>query len=482
MNESFGIDFGTTNSAMVGISPGHVANYGDEAGQPYPSIVAIDKMTGNVICRGRDAWRRREELRPSCHIITSVKTLLDSNETWKCDTRTWTPQEVTTEILKGLKDEVIKRSRGAAEINEAIVSIPIGFSPGKRRTLRTAAAKAGIQVKSFVSEPTAAVYRKYGELKKWSKIAVFDWGGGTLDISIVEIKGGMIHEIATLGLTLGGDNLDRRIAEWAHNQILMKKGGTESFESMAPHLRDKLIVRAEEAKRQLSKENETDISLHDYGKFEIVNINIDAKTLKRLLMQEITRAIELLTEAITERAGMSIEELGCVLMVGGSSKLRGLYEKMVEIYSCEIIHPERDSDWYMAHGAAMLGQHEGSYIVSRSIGLELSDETYFPLLKNGDAVDHENKTWSFGLVEDSDNARFIFVEGSNEKTSLSKRNRRIGNLTVPTNGFINEAIKLEAQIDKDLFLKVRAKSDKRGKSTEATWHYPEMQFVYKLPL
>ena len=291
----------------------------------------------------------------------------------------------------------------------------------------------------------------------------------------------MIHEIATLGLSLGGDNIDLKIAEWAHNQILKKKGGTDSFESMPPHLRDKLIVRAEEAKRLLSKEKETDISLNDYGKFEIVNINIDSIMLKRLVMPEIASAIELLTEAITKRAGMSIEELGCVLMVGGSSKLRGLYEKMSEIMSCEIIPPERDSEWYMAHGSAMLGQHGGAYIVSRSIGIELSDETTFSLLKNGDVVDHENKTWSFGLVDGSDNARFIFVEGSNEKATFSKVNRRIGYLTVPTNGFINEAIKIEAQIDRDLYLKVKAKSDRRGRSSEVIWHYPEMRFVYKLP-
>lgn len=180
MSESFGIDFGTTNSAMVGISHGHAANYGDDVGQPYPSIVAIDKMTGDVISRGRDAWNRREELRPSCHIITSVKTLLDSNETWKCDTRTWTPEEVTTEILKGLKKTVERRTHGSSEIKDAVISIPIGFSPAKRHVLRSAAEKAGIQVKSFISEPTAAVYHKYRELKRWSKIAVFDWGGGTL--------------------------------------------------------------------------------------------------------------------------------------------------------------------------------------------------------------------------------------------------------------------------------------------------------------
>lgn len=131
MIEYFGIDFGTTNSAIVGISHDRPTYYGDESGQPYPSVIAVDRMTGSVVCRGREAWQRREQLRQQCEIITSVKTMLGSDISWKCGTRTWTPEEITSEILKGLKNEVLKRTQGISELREAIISIPIGFSPRK---------------------------------------------------------------------------------------------------------------------------------------------------------------------------------------------------------------------------------------------------------------------------------------------------------------------------------------------------------------
>ncbi|MFA4918268.1 MAG: Hsp70 family protein [Thermodesulfovibrionales bacterium] len=483
MSEHFGIDFGTTNSAIVGISHDRPTYYGDELGQPYPSIIAIDRMTGNVVCRGREAWKQREQLRQQCEIITSVKTLLGSEKSWLCGTRSWTPEDVTSEILRGLKEEVLKRTRGISEMKETIISIPIGFSPKKRKSLRRAAKRIGLDVKAFVAEPTAAVYRKYSELKKWSKIAVFDWGGGTLDISVVEIKGDSIHEIATVGLRLGGDDFDIKIAEWAHNQVLKQKGGLKAFEQIHAQLRDRLIVRAEEAKRELSIQNETNISLNEYGEFGAINIKVDAKTLSNLLATDINDAVSALTEAIEKRAHMSLDELGCVLMVGGTSKLRGLYERIANTFPCEILHPEKDSDWHVAHGAAMLGQHKGSYEISQNIGLELVDNTYFPLYKKGEIVEHEYRTWQFGLVEDADNARFIFVEGHSDGAAiLTRRNRRIDYLTIPTNGFIDEAITLQARIDEDLLLQAKAKSNKKGQSKEISWSYAEMRFSYKLPL
>ncbi|MHC1605436.1 MAG: Hsp70 family protein, partial [Candidatus Methanofastidiosia archaeon] len=152
MSEHFGIDFGTTNSATVRIEFEHIDRYADDQGLPYPSIIAIDRMTGKVKSRGRDAWEKREKLRESCEIITSVKTYLGTDKTWNIGNRTWKPRQVVTEILSGLKEQVSKISDGV-DMDSAVVAIPIGFSPIKRRELRKAASDAGINILNFVSEP-----------------------------------------------------------------------------------------------------------------------------------------------------------------------------------------------------------------------------------------------------------------------------------------------------------------------------------------
>ncbi len=231
MSECFGIDFGTTNSATVRIEFEHIDRYYDDKGLPYPSIIAIDKMTGMVKSRGREAWEKRERLRNSCKIITSVKTYLGTDKIWNIGESTWNPRQVTTEILKGLKERVTGRG-DVIDMDSAVVAIPIGFGPIKRRELREAASDAGINILNFVSEPSAAVFKHYSKVSKWQKVAVFDWGGGTLDIAVVELNDGNVVELSTLGKRLGGDDIDIKVAKWAHMETLKKRGGKISFREM----------------------------------------------------------------------------------------------------------------------------------------------------------------------------------------------------------------------------------------------------------
>ncbi|MGB9804131.1 Hsp70 family protein, partial [Desulfofundulus sp.] len=165
----FGIDFGTTNSACVGIEDGsREIRFTDGYGNPFPSLVIIDRATGRVYC-GREAWRRREELRESCEVITSVKTLLDSGTIWNIAGRTWTPEMVAAQVFLALKDRVRKRT-GEDLLKEALVAIPVGFPAGKRVALREAARLAGIEIKSFISEPTAALFCHYKEVGHYTRI------------------------------------------------------------------------------------------------------------------------------------------------------------------------------------------------------------------------------------------------------------------------------------------------------------------------
>lgn len=482
MSEHFGIDFGTTNSATVRIEAELIDRYADEQELPYPSIIAIDRMTGKVKSRGRDAWRQREQLRKSCEIITSVKTHLGTDKTWVIGDKSWSPRQVTTEILKGLKERVAERGDGI-DMNSAVVAIPIGFSPDKRRELREAASDAGINISNFVSEPSAAVFKHYSEVSKWQKVAVFDWGGGTLDIAVVELNSGNVIEMSTLGKPLGGANIDAKVAEWAHIQALKEMRVKIPFKEMPSSSRDDILDQAEYIKIALSNENETTIALLDYGEFDQhIEIKMNVDKFVSLIEPELNKAIACLKEAV-KQAGLSIDELGCILMVGGSSKLQGLLEWMYEAFDCEIIEPDKNSDWHVAHGAALLNKTQGEYRISQNVDLLLSDDTYFPLIKKGETVVHEKQTVTFGLVEDNQNAHFIFMESDdNAPTGLESDRRTIGYLTVPSYGFLFEPIELSFQIDKILLFTVTAKSSNMAQNDYKTWEYDKMRFSYNLPM
>ncbi len=483
MKEYFGIDFGTTNSAVVGRLRRNVSQYHDGARQPYPSMVAVSKTTGQLEAVGRDAWSRRAELSEYCEILFSAKMQLGSAISWRIGPEIWTPERVVTEVFKGLRKRVSES--GGDQLLEAVVAIPVGFSPVRRKSLRKAADDAGITIKGFVSEPTAAVFKSFDRLKQWPKVVVFDWGGGTLDVSVLEICDDTVHEIATVPKPLGGDDLDLVIAEWAHAQVLKSSCGHDvSFESMESRYRDMMIAQCEMAKRMFSDEDSWFISIPRYGEFGTVNIQITYDTFCSLMKPQINEAIATLEEGVNSRAKLSFDQIGCILMVGGSSKLRGLRETMdFHGWSCEIVIPE-DSDWHVADGAALLSEDFGDYVSSQGIGLKLCDETVFPLLTTGEKVGGtEKSTTTFGLTEDSTNARFVFVESkSDEDGRLTKMDRVLGHLSVPAFGFSNEPLRLESFVDEDLLFHASAKSDKAGEDDRRTWTYPELRFSYKLPI
>ena len=264
----FGIDFGTTNSATVGFlvmdHKPECVKYGDEEGRPIPSVVAIDKTTGEIYT-GRNAWDKKMQLSESCEYISSVKTILDSEQGKEIAGKIWTPVNIATEVFRSLKENVLDRT--GLEMNEATIAIPVGFSSEKRSKLREAAKDAGIRIRSFISEPTAAFFANYNELKSSSLVAVFDWGGGTLDVSVLQHINGKISELSSSGRNIAGDYIDQKIAQRIHAKIARKKGREISFEDMPSSAQDMMRVRAERAKRMLGDDDTATISINNYGEY-----------------------------------------------------------------------------------------------------------------------------------------------------------------------------------------------------------------------
>lgn len=472
----FGIDFGTTNSATVGYAfMGDAYEkilYGDDEQRPVPSVVAINKHDGTIYT-GRDAWERRQELSQDCEFILSVKSLLDQEWSKVIAGRTWTPVEVAAELFRGLQKNVHERT--GVVINDAVVAIPVGLNAAKRTLLRNAAAMAGIEITSFVSEPTAAFFANYKDIRNDNTVAVFDWGGGTLDVSILKHHDGKILELATGGRPEAGDIIDLKIAEKVHARIARKKKINIAFEDMSAINRDMMLVRAERAKRAMYDDDTATISINNYGEFGAVRETLEYDWFAEIIDSDVDKAIECFEKVVAE-SNVGINNIDRIIMVGGSSNLRPLIEKLDARFGEKLYFPEVTM-WNVGMGASMLSATPGSYYSNQKIGVRLSDNSLFPLLNENEKIQNWSAKHHFGIIDTNREARLIFA-GSKD---LDNDDTRFVTLQIPAYVFLQEQIILEANIDKDLVFNVIASSTMRTNEYNRVWRYERLKCFYQLP-
>lgn len=476
LNNFFGIDFGTTRSATVGYMVlDHKPEcffYGDEEGRPIPSVVAIDKVSGEVYT-GRAAWDKKMELSESCEYISSVKSILDSDYSMQIAGKYWTPVDVAAELFKTLKANVHERTD--TELSVATVAIPVGFSAVKRAKLREAAKLAGINIHSFISEPTAAFFANYEELRSSSIVAVFDWGGGTLDVSILQHASGKVCELATAGRSIAGDFIDNKIAQRIHAKIARKKGIEMAFADMPSNAQDIMRVRAERAKRALGDDDTATISINNYGVYGACRETLDYDWFTDIVDPEVDMALKCLQEAI-DQSGVGLANIDRIVLVGGSSNLRPLIEKMDKKYGDKLFFPE-ETMWNVGQGAARLSMTPGTYFSNQSVGIMLSDNSYFELLPPDTELNNWSKTCHFGIVDTNKEARFIF--GGSPDIDASSERYKV--LEIPAYRFLQEQIVLQAIVDQDMVFKILAGSTMRTKEYRRVWEYTQLKCYYKLP-
>jgi molecular chaperone DnaK len=377
---------------------------------------------------------------------------------------------VAAEVFKGLKSQA--RAAGCpVDMDRAVVAVPIRFAPNKRAELRQAAQLAGIEITSFVSEPTAAFFCHRDELRMHQTVGVIDWGGGTLDVSILENRGGEIREIATGGAQIGGDVIDLKLAYWVHGKIASQRSVVKAFEEMSPNDRDMMIARCERAKKELSIREVVEIGLNRYGEIGPFRLPIDIDVFRNIIADEVRQARACFEETLS-RARMSLDELGCILMLGGSINLQPFIEMAEKSWNCEKIYPG-EPDWSVAQGAGNLSVEQGAYRLAETIGLILADGSFYPLMREGIIVNENPIRVTLALVEDSSTANLIFANG--DRTIL-------GYLNVPSFGFFQEKIYLDVLIDRDFVFRVTARSGQRSSRYEERWKYPGPLLTYILPL
>lgn len=471
----YGIDFGTTNSAASSMT-GDVAdsvrqiNYGDDEGRPFPSIVAINKYTGEVIT-GREAKVHRNELEGEYEYFSSIKTIIGENKKYTIAGKEWTPIDIAAEIFKGLKEK-IGRERVC---NEAIVAVPVGFTADKKRNLREAAGRAGIKIKMFVSEPTAAFCSNYVDLKSCHHVAVFDWGGGTLDVAILEIENGKVYELATKGMNIAGDDIDLKMARKMHMEYCKKKKISKSFDEVDSKSKDFLIGRCEDAKIEFSDEEDfVRINLNNYDELGTVRGGMEYELFEKLIEPEINDAMQCLEEAIN-KSGLNVANIDCILCVGGSSKLRPLREKLIKKYGEDLLYYPQKVMWDIAKGASLISMSSGKYGLNQNLGLLLNDGEFFTLLKKGQPLPCKEKRIKVAIVDDRKHAQFVFTDSNKEKLRTFTQY-----VTVPAGGFLEEQFELSCFIDDDNLFRMRIRSDQFMKKVLYTWTYDEVKVYYDL--
>jgi len=476
----FGIDFGTTNSAAFSYTGADVnsilpIHYGDEEGRPFPSVVAIDKSNGEIIT-GRLAKEQHNSVLESHVYFDSIKSIIDSSETWEIAGEKWSAEDITGQILLALKNRVEKDTDNI--LDEAVLAVPVGYSPEKKRHLRNAAAKAGIRVKMFVSEPTAAFCSNYSELKECKNVAVFDWGGGTLDVVVLQIEDNEINELAADGMSFAGNDIDLNLAKKMHTRFMRKKGISISFDDLDPITKDQLLTKCEKAKCDFEDEDIVAISINKYGEYGSVRDSIEYDFFSLLIENDIDRAINCLNRAI-DKAGLNSANIDRILCVGGSSKLRPLGERLEKEFGEELIlYPDKVM-WDIAKGAAIISTTESGYSLGKPIGLQLSDGSFMPLVNRGQRLPCKESSKLFSIVDHNpvgdQEARFIFTDSDEESTR-----ELYETLVLPLRGFMDECIYLKYYIDQDNVFHAKVGSSREAEQRDKCWYYDNLKISFKV--
>ena len=350
MGKIIGIDLGTTNSCvavMEGGKPVVIAN--TEGARTTPSVVAFTKTGERIV--GEPA--KRQAVTNADKTISSIKRHMGTDYRITIDDKKFSPQEISAMILQKLKADA--ESYLGEKVTEAVITVPAYFNDAQRQATKDAGKIAGLEVKRIINEPTAAALAYGLDNEREQKIMVYDLGGGTFDVSIIEIGDGVIEVLATSGDNrLGGDDFDERVTRYMIEEFKKAEGVDLSTDKMAMQ---RLREAAEKAKKELSSQSTTNINLPF--------ITATAEGPKHFDMNLTRAKFDELTHDLVERtatpvqnalrdAGLSPSELGKVLLVGGSTRIPAVQEKVKQLTGHE---PSKslNPDECVAIGASVQG-------------------------------------------------------------------------------------------------------------------------------
>jgi molecular chaperone DnaK len=494
MAKIIGIDLGTTNSCvavMEGGEPKVIAN--EEGARTTPSIVAFSKsgerLVGQVAKRQaitnpentifsikRFMGRRYDEVNDEMKMVPYKVVKQGDHVAVVAQGKEYTPPEISAMILQKLKKSA--EAYLGETVTEAVITVPAYFNDAQRQATKDAGKIAGLDVKRIVNEPTAAALAYGLDKKKDETIAVYDFGGGTFDISILEVGEGVIEVKSTNGDThLGGDNLDQRIVEWLIAEFKQEQGldlASKGNEMALQRLKD----AAEKAKIELSTTVETEINLPF--------VTADATGPKHLV-RKLTRAkLEQLVEDLLERslepckkamadAGVTASQIQEVVLVGGQTRMPKIQELVKQLFGKEP-HRGVNPDEVVAIGAAVqAGVLAGEVkdlllldVTPLTLAIETLGGVATPMIPRNTTIPTK-KTETFSTAADSQTE--VEVHVLQGERPLASQNRTLGKFKlagIPPAPRGVPQIEVTFDIDANGILNVTAKDNATGKDTRIT--------------
>jgi len=350
MGKIIGIDLGTTNSCvavMEGGQPTVVTN--TEGARTTPSVVAFTKTGERLV--GEPA--KRQAVTNADKTISSIKRHMGTDYRVEIEGKKYSPQEISAMILQKLKADA--ESYLGEKVEEAVITVPAYFNDAQRQATKDAGKIAGLEVKRIINEPTAAALAYGLDNEKEQKIMVYDLGGGTFDVSIIEIGDGVIEVLSTAGNNrLGGDDFDDKITEYMLAEFKTQEGVDLAADKMALQ---RLKEAAEKAKKELSTASTTNINLPfitatNEGPKHF-DMNLTKAKFDELTSDLVEKTAEPVKRALSD-AGIASSELGKVLLVGGSTRIPAVQDKVKQLTGHE---PSKalNPDECVALGASVQG-------------------------------------------------------------------------------------------------------------------------------
>jgi len=469
-----GIDLGTTNSAVAIIDNGTPRIIPNRHGSPVtPSVVGVVEEGGKQRLVVGEEAKRQLILHPD-RTVAEIKRSMGTDRRVTMLGREYTPQEISAAILKSLKEDV--ELYLDEPVTEAVITVPAYFQDAQRQATKDAGEIAGLTVRRIINEPTAAALAYDIDRRVDQMLLVYDLGGGTFDVSIIEVNPGIMEVIATTGDShLGGTDFDQRIMEW----VLSWFEEEYSIDLRAdPVAMQHLKLAAEEAKIELSRHYKAKIEVPAIVKRDgrVINLSkeITRQQFEEMILDLLERTITLVGQAL-EDAELSAQEISRVLLVGGSTRIP-LVRKMVENRMKQKPSADINPDECVALGAAVqagliTGQVRElvlSDIISHSLGTETVGDTFDVLIPRHSFIPTSVSQDYTTVVEDQSRVRINVLEGESKKAS---ENVRLGTFIlddIPPGPPGSQTIRVKFDIDNNGILTVTATNLETGKANQIT--------------
>lgn len=470
-----GFDFGTTNSMASVIKGAEVINF-LENGQPIPSVVSFEGGKVEVGRKARDKLTNAG-LGVQGSTVRSPKTLLGREEQI-IDGIKRNPVQMVEHILTHVRNHALQRKLvNDFKMNHVVATIPVNMDGYRRGLLRQAFRQAGMGVVQFVHEPLAALYgylrtsenstdliRRYdGKL-----LLVFDWGGGTLDLTLCRVLNGLLVQIANDGTEdVGGDFFDEELRNEVEKRSRTASGFDEDIE-VYPQARNRLLHQCEEAKIKLSNSNSANIYVDSYYQSNdqtALDLNLSRNDMQDIIGHLVQKGIARI-ERLLEREGYSTASVELCLATGGMVNMPMVKNRLNELFGPSRVHiPERSAS-AIAEGAAWVAHDEARLHLAKNVELALARNSYMPLLKAGLEMPLEGELrenrFDLYCVDPSDgHGKFSLVSPHRPGPRVLPNDPRrpLGNMLVKVDAKatpFQERLELEISMDEDLVLTATA--------------------------